>query len=106
MSKYSYPPLEGTGKRPVRSAAAQSFRGVGLVVRCHVRQWEARGESRGKGERRTLVRGETGGKTTELRMEEEIWGRVEERPLFAEQIQVSVGAGEREGGKLANEGGS
>jgi len=25
---------------------------------------------------------------------------------FAEQIQVSVGAGEREGGKLANEGGS
>ena len=52
------------------------------------------------------MRGETEGKTTELRMEEEIWGRVEERPLFAEQIQVSVGAGEREGGKLANEGGS
>jgi hypothetical protein len=54
---------------------------MGLVVRNHVPQWEARRESRGKGARRALVRGETEGKATELRMEEVIWGRVEERPL-------------------------
>ena len=104
MSKYSYPPLEGTGKRPVRSAADQSLRGLGLVVRYHVRQWEARGESRGKGARRALVRGETEGQATELRMEEEIWRRVEERPLRSRsRCPYEL---EREGRKLANEGGS
>ena len=82
MSRYSYPPLEGTGKRPVRSAVAQSLRGMGLVVRCHVLQMEARGESRGKGERRALVRGEgTEGQATKLRIEEAIRRRVEARPL-------------------------
>jgi hypothetical protein len=55
MSRYSYPPLEGMGKRPVRSAVAQSLRGMGLVVRYQVLQWEARGESRGKGARRALI---------------------------------------------------
>jgi hypothetical protein len=40
-----------------------------------------RREPKGKGARRTLVRGGTEGKATELRMEEEIWGRVEERSL-------------------------
>ncbi len=52
-----------------------------MVVRYHVPQWEARGESRGRWARRALVRGGTEGQATELRMEEEIWGRVEERPL-------------------------
>ncbi len=82
MSRYSYPPQEGMGKRPVRSAAAQSLRGMGLVVQFHVLQWEARRESRGKGARRALVRGEGAeGKATKLRIEEAIRRRVEARPL-------------------------
>ncbi len=88
MSKYSYPPLEGTGKRPVRSAADQSLRGLGLVVRYHVRQWEARGESRGKGE---ASAGAGGDRRTGHRAEDE-GGNLGTGggEAFAEQVQVPV----------------
>jgi hypothetical protein len=54
----------------------------GLVVRYHVLQWEARGESRGKGARQALVQGERAeGQATKLRIEEAIGRRVEARFL-------------------------
>ena len=86
MRRYSYPPDEGTGKRPVRSAAAQSLREMGLVVRYQVLHLEARGESREMGTRRALVRGkrlEEGrvGQATKLRMDEAMRVRVEAMPL-------------------------
>ncbi len=70
MSKYSYLPLEGTGKRPVRSVAIPR-----ATVGCK-RRVERKGgkvNASAGGDRRTCH--------TELRMEEAIWGRVEERPL-------------------------
>ncbi len=36
MSRYSYSPLEGMGKQPVRSAVAQSLREMGLIPRAAV----------------------------------------------------------------------
>jgi hypothetical protein len=48
---------DGMGKRPVRSAADQSFWGMGESRRSQVTALDGRGESTGKGKVRGLVRG-------------------------------------------------
>jgi hypothetical protein len=54
---YSWLKAEGIGKRPMRSVAAHSLRGVGVVRRCRVQAWAQIEEWRGEGERQGLARG-------------------------------------------------
>jgi hypothetical protein len=54
---YWWPRQDGIGKRPVRSAADQSFRGTGASRRSQVTALDGRGKSTGKGKMRELVRG-------------------------------------------------
>ncbi len=80
---YSWLRAEGMGKRPMRSAAAHSFRGVGLVRRCQVLARAQVEEARGGDERRGLARGKARIEEGKDRREEEMFFRRMSRCPYA-----------------------